>query len=780
MYTVAKNLACEHHVIREHESKKVAIVTSDQIEFQSHSYTIVHLTNQSSLDAVCRYYMNAKHKVSVIVNSVVDLVATISALEQTIRLKGIEICDLGNGRSAFENHDMLTYLYQAYVLTGHKLFAQNAAELAVQKIPLIFSNADDLVANYVPDTTLIDFAVSEVNRSINAKKQIVEDDFEHQLIMKRKNVSALEQLDKSTLFQNSSTLALWADAGTGKTAEVIMPVSKRMNTVYISGLIALVEQFCKQTDSVSYSEPSLSCFRQAECIGVVINSIWKEHICAKIYEAEVLIIDEFEKVFKTVVCSENSQSMQADLVFEILCKILTSVPKVLVADADLTDISLSFLKSIRGNVELIRCHQNPYSQMKTSIGDSSSFLMSKDLKATMFKDKVIFFDSLTTMKKTVVRLGFTNEQGLDCEAAALKERVLVVHADNKDMKEQKAFLADPNFEIKKYRAILASPALGVGFSITEPFTDKVNVVAEGVLLPRELVNFARRFRTANSIAFWTKSSGIKPKGKGTIVDVQEQTQDKIAYQKMFEKQKVDLTESLALSLKHTVEKLGFNVSCLVSTQKEMKHNHSLTRAAAYQINQNQIDTVINSPDIPESEKVRLKNSNGNTSLMLAAIEKNDIQHDYGLDVLTAKDIEFHRQFDRKLFLHLPMVFNAAALKNLRIYSQEKEYVAQLVHNLFLNQCYFENDEMEAKLSREQVIKNVRSLQPLASRVNFQLPNRLYIPDLQSGNPSYRATKFANGLLKSLGFKMGRYAGNDVATIKLTDYIKFYRRRIKNN
>lgn len=781
MCLIATGLACEHQVIQEHESNNVAIVISPQIEFRSDSATIVQLTGQSSLNAVCRYYTNSKHKVSVIVDTSVDLVSTISAVEHMVRFKGVEIFDLANDGVVLENHDSLTFLYHAYALTGHKPFAQSAAELAVQQIPLTFSSADDLVANYVHDTALTGFAVSAVNRSLKAQKQIVEYDFNHRLTMSKRDVSTIEELDRDTLFQHSSTLALLAGAGAGKTSMILAPLAKCSNTVYISGLIALVEQFCRQTNSVSYREPSISRFRQAGRIGVVINSIWKEHIYARIHEAEVLIIDEFEKVVKTVVCSENSQSMQADLVFDMLCNVLAHVPKVLVADADLTDISLSFLKSIRGNVELIHCHHSPYSQMTASVGDSNGFLTSKALKTTLLKDKVMLFDCLKTMKETIVRLGYTNEKGLDCETAALNDGVLVVHADNKDMAAQSAFLADPNMEITKYRAILASPVLGVGFSITESFTDKVNVIAQGTLLPRELVNFARRFRTAKSIAFWTKNTAIKTKYVEEMALEQNLRQGKSSYQKMFEKQKYDLTCSLALSLKYTLERLGFKVSCLVSTQKEIKHNRYLTRAVASQINQQQIKTVINSRVITESEKLRWKSTNSNTSLMLAAVEKHDIQSNYGLEVLTAKDVEFHRQFDSKLFMHLPMMFNEAELKYRKIYSQEKEYVAQLVHTHFLNQCLFENDEMEAELSKVQLIDSVRSLNSVASKVNYQLPRHIQIPYLPVGGSSYKATTFTKSLLKSLGFEMTRYGGSTgIAKIRLSDYIKFYRRRIKNN
>ena len=237
--------------------------------------------------------------------------------------------------------------------------------------------------------------------------------------------------------------------------------------VNISHLISLVEQFCLRTRSVSYQQQELKTFTQANSIASVINSTWKPHIFDKICSASTLLIDGFEKVYKTLVCSENSKTMQADRVFEALVQILRTVPKVIVADADLTDNSLAFLKDIRGDLSVFECTENPYKSFTANVLSKKELIDIDNVRTVLERDKVFLFDNLKTLKRTVAQLGYHNSQGLDCEMKALGDGVLVAHSDNRGMPAQKAFLVDPNKEVAKYKAIMASPCLGAGFSITK-------------------------------------------------------------------------------------------------------------------------------------------------------------------------------------------------------------------------------------------------------------------------------------------------------------------------
>ncbi|MDF4290308.1 hypothetical protein P3444_23715, partial [Vibrio parahaemolyticus] len=147
---------------------------------------------------------------------------------------------------------------------------------------------------------------------------------------------------------------------------------------------------------------------QANSMGSVINSIWKPHLFEKICSSHTLLIDEFEKVYKTLVCSENSRTMRADRVFDALVHILKTVPRVIVADADLTDNSLSFLKQIRGELSVVECAENPYKTLNATIMNKKELLNPKQIRTVLEGDKVFLFDNLQTLKQVVGQLGYQN------------------------------------------------------------------------------------------------------------------------------------------------------------------------------------------------------------------------------------------------------------------------------------------------------------------------------------------------------------------------------------
>ncbi|TOP49240.1 hypothetical protein CGH16_23600, partial [Vibrio parahaemolyticus] len=138
----------------------------------------------------------------------------------------------------------------------------------------------------------------------------------------------------SQLINDSKTLAVRAATGTGKTKHLFGPLakaarSKNKKIVYLSYLTALVEQYCNDNLAVSYNQ-DLCELEQADAMGVVVNSIWKSHIRSVLNQADILIIDEFEKVLTTVVCSEPSKQLPKQQVFESLSEAIRNVPQLIV------------------------------------------------------------------------------------------------------------------------------------------------------------------------------------------------------------------------------------------------------------------------------------------------------------------------------------------------------------------------------------------------------------------------------------------------------------------
>ncbi len=91
------------------------------------------------------------------------------------------------------------------------------------------------------------------------------------------------------------------------------------------------------------------------------------------------------------------------------------------------------------------------------------------------------------------------------------EKIMLVTGENKGDQKQADFLADPDNECLKYQAIIHSPVISSGVSITKIF-DFVGAVFTGVIQPNEVLQTTGRVRTAKEvfIGFSCENSSDKP------------------------------------------------------------------------------------------------------------------------------------------------------------------------------------------------------------------------------------------------------------------------------
>ncbi|MEG3221775.1 hypothetical protein PD716_14240 [Vibrio gigantis] len=757
MKIIAKNHNFAHFVEQQRDTKSIVVKASSQINFQSESATIVTPLDEKNLQQVCEYYRYANCRVTIAMDSHNFRKGAVKLLKENYFGLGCTVFDVSISESLPSSKNAkLEYLCKAFELTRSGNLAQLASKVAIRKIPFVFSCAEDCATTHVHDESLKGPFIRCLNRRIKAVKKGVEDDFKITSGDNHQQIGSLKELESSKL---ASTTAIVAATGVGKTSHVYAPIateaSEGNKIIYITHLISLVDQFCQRTGSASYHEQDLGKLMQANSMGCVINSIWKPHILEKICSASTLLIDEFEKVYKTLVCSENCRTMQADRVFEALVQILKTVPKVIVADADLTDNSLSFLKQVRGELSIIECTENPYNSFTATVMNKKELLSTEQIRTVLERDKVCLFDNLQTMKRAVAQLGYLNRLGLDCETKALDDGILVLHSDNRDMPAQNAFLADPNRELAKYRAIMASPCLGAGFSITENYTNVVNVVCESTLIPRELVNFSRRFRCAKEYNFWCHEWQSTRSIKSSV----DYSHLGLRYDEnlKFKKQKQELNEHLALSMWSTLERLGFEVSCKVSKQQH-SGAYKDKRQFDTEFKARQLVAIVNAEDISKNDFVRKQCSNTLSSIGIAEVRKFDIKMVYNLGKVNVEHVKFDDNFDRELFAHFPFVLDKAALVKLGIYSKQKEYIATLISLHLFNGYGFEEDKSKCFLYKSSVVEMLEGMYDDTFDIYF--PSHIRYSKNGGVGQTYNATSYIKSILRRCGFELGRYGGNN--------------------
>jgi hypothetical protein len=82
-------------------------------------------------------------------------------------------------------------------------------------------------------------------------------------------------------------------------------------------------------------------------------------------------------------------------------------------------------------------------------------------------------------------------------------RILMVHGDNSDQQEQQQFINNVNELQKNYDVVIASPSLSTGIDISEPWFEKVYLIANKYKAThQDLMQSVRRVRKVLQINFW--------------------------------------------------------------------------------------------------------------------------------------------------------------------------------------------------------------------------------------------------------------------------------------
>ncbi|MFS1413445.1 hypothetical protein BCU70_17810 [Vibrio sp. 10N.286.49.C2] len=777
MNNIAIGQSFGHQVISNSELSKVRVLAHPKIQCPSDTkHKVVAPPNDvtSNISEICRYYLGANQNISsVIVDSKNYAARTADVLRSNFYKHKLPIHDAANDKM-YKVDDELAYLYAGYQATKDAELLQLASSVAVKYIPLTFETAKDLTSFYLEEEPDRDIATPSLDQYIANNRILIEENLNINHNFRQYRVPSINTLTDHPSFTASHTIAVKAKTGVGKTKHVFSPIAQNAGeenkVVYVSHLIALVHQFCNNNSATNYQSNALFGIERANSLALVINSIHKPHLLNAALNCDVLIIDEFEKVLSAVVCSDNNPQMDADLVFQAICEALRNARKVIVGDADLSNISLEFLRGIRGDLTVMECTENPYRHIAAEIQSKDVFLQQPDLKNVLLSDRVFLFDSRQTLKQTLVHLKFKNHKGLDCEDVALKQNILVVHGDNKDNPEQKAFLASPNDEIHKYAAILASPCLGSGFSIETDYTDKVHVICDKTLAPQELINFSRRFRKATTICFSVQTFQKFRKIRDFSALKIQKEKEKLKKSIIDRKEKQNF--SLALSLFHTLELLGFDVKVITSGQNQQNDAFLSNQLKKKKLNDHFIQAIIDSPDISKEKKQKLTRSNEKNSLDITALKKYDVKKIYLLESVTREDVEFDWSFNREMFDYLPFVRNEYLTTSKKNYDPNLHESAKIIHSIVLRDYKFDVEKSQLFIFKSDIIKIATSLKRHQKLLNCYLGTYSQVKTVDSTD---KATRMIKAILKSLGLHFGSYGGkHQKARISLSKHASNHR------
>ncbi len=739
MEILNKSTTSEHIGIKNLQENKISILISNGINYECSDRRIVApMYGKNNFFEVASSYKQANIRdIEIVIDSKVHPELSEKALAENVENTRLPIFDLATGIH-FDRLSTVQTLLEGYKLFRSTTLADSISRNLIQKIPLHFETSESCLSHY------LDAGSNGYQKLLNALNK-TKANYES-MLSDATNVTEFDQLVDVESFDNVSDLiedtqfdtkVLLGKTGTGKTKFALQPLIRSANenkrVVYLSYLIPLVKQLCESVGAVNYQNDSLFEIENATSLGVVVNSAYKDHLASVILNCDILIIDEFEKVMANV-CGHNDT--MRDEVFDVLTLAIQKVPKVVVADADITDTTLRWLRKHRKSIQIIRATQNPYSNINVTI--ANKFAAFGNTSNQLKGENVILFDSLKSMRMTMIDMGLTDKSGQACEKVALKKQVLVLTGSNKNMKAQSSFLTSPSEECTKYKLIMASPCLASGYSCEAEYTENVNVVSDLVLGIDELVNFSRRFRASKNITFYLTQHDHFNYVPTLPCDTDS---DRDILRNDFENKKKLFNANQPLSMMWNLKRLGFNVQVQQSSKEQLEEGvfrFNLLKAKDLEA---RIKAILAARLITRAEAERLLMSNQVGFEELAMLKKFEIMRDYQLEKITKEDILFDEVFRNKALFK--QIWNPSASSLNKHLVQPAKFIKPQV----LENPKYKGENETLVLTRPQV-KSI-AIEVYENRKTYEH----LLPDIKwkDNCTQHSATKLFKSLIKSLGY-----------------------------
>jgi Domain of unknown function (DUF3854) len=331
-------------------------------------------------------------------------------------------------------------------------------------------------------------------------------------------------------FPQSGLIGIKSAKGTGKTTalEAIVQQAKTKNqpVLLITHRIQLGRFLCEKI-GVNWLNPLSKTHyplptTHYPSLGLCIDSIWKLH--PQHWQGAIVILDEVEQSLWHLLNSETCKDKRIRIlkIFQqLIANVLQTGGLVIAQDADLSDLSLDYLKGIAGiQIEpwVVINEWKPETGWDVTFYDSPNpTLLIHQLEEDLMAGKKCYVTTDTRSGRyspeTIDRY---IKQHLD-QFQKQYPKTLVVSSQTTNTLGHEAvnFIQAINTKAKDYDAVFVTPSLGTGISIDVEHFDRVYGIFQGVIPDSEARQALARVRPNIPRIVWCTKRGIGLIGSGS-------------------------------------------------------------------------------------------------------------------------------------------------------------------------------------------------------------------------------------------------------------------------
>lgn len=523
------------------------------------------------------------------------------------------------------------------ILRTGRLFERASCQVRVIQLPGPEKGVDDFIAVQGPEQfhKLYRFAIdfssfrSQINHSLT---------YEPNVVIHQRYIGSYPALPDQLVGIKSAK-------GTGKTEALKQLVRQSPRVLLIGHRVALLRNLAERLGLWLYSSAGVTIERVPK-LAITLDSLYKLTTANNRYD--LVIIDEVEQALEHLAASDTCKTYR-DKVLAVFEYFIRSTKQVIVADADLSDVALDYLSTIRGDETpflLVNDYRNGGRSIHWFEGHETSGIVS-DLQTCIARGHrpYIFTDSKHEAKRLFLQL----------TEAFPDKKIDVIHGDNSGEEDKIAFVQRINEQVIDLDVLITTPTLGTGVSIDiNHFTCVYGIVHGGNLGATEVSQGLFRVRPVVPMAVWvsgqvrggyreTSATRLQQQllncneATGVLLKINSQTGDREAlndhFLKLWSEQKArknaslnQLREALADLLQeegHTLIRLGNVVDPVM---------RDAIQATSARVQEAEAEAIAQAADLTSFEAELLEFKDRLSEAERQQLEKRRIHQSYGMAV----------------------------------------------------------------------------------------------------------------------------------------------------